>query len=127
VETALTVHYGGPVFVTDWPFAIKSFYMKQDPVNPTLCHNFDLLMPHKIGELIGGSMREDRLPVLLAAMESKGLDPNSMKFYTDLRRYGSVPHGGFGLGFDRLTMLFTGMENIRDTVPFPVAYRSCDL
>jgi len=127
VETALTVHYGGPVFVTDWPFAIKSFYMKQDPANPTLCHNFDLLMPHKIGELIGGSMREDRLPVLLAAMESKGIDPTSMKFYTDLRRYGSVPHGGFGLGFDRLTMLFTGMENIRDTVPFPVAYRSCDL
>jgi asparaginyl-tRNA synthetase len=121
------MHYGGPVFVSQWPFAIKSFYMKQDLATPTLCHNFDLLMPYKIGELIGGSMREDRLDLLMSAMESKGIPPESMKFYTDLRRYGSVPHGGFGLGFDRLTMLFTGMENIRDTVPFPVAYRSCDL
>jgi asparaginyl-tRNA synthetase len=127
VETALTTYYGGPVFVSHWPFAIKSFYMKQDMVTPTLCHNFDLLMPYKIGELIGGSMREDRLDLLMSAMEVKGIPPDSMKFYTDLRRYGSVPHGGFGLGFDRLTMLFTGMENIRDTVPFPVAYRSCDL
>ena len=127
VETALTAHYGGPVFVTHWPFAIKSFYMKQDPTDPALCHNFDLLLPYKIGELIGGSMREDRLDLLTAAMGFKGIPVESMKFYTDLRRYGSVPHGGFGLGFDRLTMLFTGMENIRDAVPFPVAYRSCDL
>ena len=124
IETALTVHYGGPVFVTEWPFAIKSFYMKQ---TGDLCQNFDLLMPYKIGELIGGSMREERLDILTAAMSTKGVLPESMKFYTDLRRYGTVPHGGFGLGFDRLTMLFTGMENIRDTVPFPVAYRSCDL
>ena len=124
VETALTAQYGGPVFVSHWPFAIKSFYMKQEG---ELCQNFDLLMPYKIGELIGGSMREDCLEALVAAMVKKGVPPDSMKFYTDLRRYGSVPHGGFGLGFDRLTMLFTGMENIRDTVPFPVAYRSCDV
>ncbi len=126
VENCLTEHFNGPVFVSHWPIAIKSFYMKQDPENPEICHNFDLLMPYKIGELIGGSMREDSYDKLLAMMKRKGVSEEPMKFYTDLRKFGSVPHGGFGLGFDRMTMLYTGMENIKDTVPFPISYRNCD-
>ena len=105
VENCLTEHFNGPVFVSHWPIAIKSFYMKQDPQNPEICHNFDLLMPYKIGELIGGSMREDSYDKLLAMMKIKGVSEEPMKFYTDLRKFGSVPHGGFGLGFDRMTML----------------------
>lgn len=126
IENCLTEHFNGPVFVSHWPIAIKSFYMKQDPENPELCHNFDLLMPYKIGEMIGGSMREDSYDKLINMMKLKGVSEEPMKFYTDLRLYGSVPHGGFGLGFDRMTMLFTGMENIKDTVPFPVSYKNCD-
>ena len=124
IENCLTEHFCGPVFVSHWPIAIKSFYMKQDE-DETLCHNFDLLMPYKIGELIGGSMREDNYDKLLMMMKRKGVSEEPMKFYTDLRLYGSVPHGGFGLGFYRMTMLFTGMENIKDTVPFPIAFRNC--
>ena len=126
VENCLTEHFNGPVFVSHWPIAIKSFYMKQDEENPEICHNFDLLMPYKIGELIGGSMREDSYDKLLQMMKTKGVSEEPMKFYTDLRKFGSVPHGGFGLGFDRMTMLYTGMENIKDTVPFPISYRNCD-
>ncbi len=126
VERALTDYYNGPVFVSHWPLAIKSFYMKQDPVDSSICHNFDLLMPYGVGEMIGGSMREDNYEKLMAAMAAKGVSAEPLKFYTDLRLYGSVPHGGFGLGFDRMTMLFTGMENIRDCVPFPVAFKTCD-
>lgn len=126
IENFLTDHYGGPVFVYNWPSSIKSFYMKQDPTDPTLCNNFDLLMPFKVGEMIGGSMREDDYHKLIAMMKQKGVSEELMRFYTDLRRFGTVPHGGFGLGFDRMTMLFTGMENIRDAVPFPVAYKSCE-
>lgn len=126
IENCLTEHFNSPVFITHWPIAIKSFYMKQDSDDITLCHNFDLLMPYKIGELIGGSMREDNYDKLITMMKMKGIAPESLKFYTDLRLYGSVPHGGFGLGFERLTMLFTGMENIKDTVPFPVSYHNCE-
>ena len=124
-ENCLTDHYKGPVFVYNWPIAIKSFYMKQDETNSELCNNFDLLMPYKVGELIGGSMREDSYDKLITMMKKKGVSEEPLKFYTDLRKFGSVPHGGFGLGFDRLTMLFTGMENIRDTIAFPISYKNC--
>jgi asparaginyl-tRNA synthetase len=126
IENCLTEHFNGPVFVSHWPISIKSFYMKRDEENPEICHNFDLIMPYKIGELIGGSMREDSYEKLLEMMGKKGVSEEPMKFYTDLRKFGTVPHGGFGLGLDRMTMLFTGMENIKDTVPFPVSYRNCD-
>ena len=126
IENFLTDYFSGPVFVFNWPITIKSFYMKQDKDNVKLCNNFDLLMPYKIGELIGGSMREDDYDNLLFMMNNKGVDADLLKFYTDLRLFGTVPHGGFGLGFDRLTMLFTGMENIKDTVPFPISYKNCD-
>jgi len=126
-ENYLTEHFKGPVFVSQWPSAIKSFYMKQDyPSGDETCQNFDLLMPHKVGELIGGSMREDNLEVLLDMMKKKGVNPEPLGFYTDLRKYGTVPHGGFGLGLDRMCMLFTGMENIKDVVAFPVYFQHCE-
>ena len=124
-ENYLTEHFKGPVFVSHWPIAIKSFYMKQCDDNIT-CENFDLLMPYKVGELIGGSMREDNLHKMLAIMENKGVNPEPLQFYLDLRKFGSVPHGGFGLGLDRMCMMFTGMESIKDVVAFPVYYKNCN-
>jgi asparaginyl-tRNA synthetase len=124
-ENYLVKELGGPVFVYNWPSLIKSFYMKQIP-HTSLCSNFDLLMPYHVGELIGGSMREDNMEVMLNVMKEKGVSPEPLKFYTDLRKYGTVPHGGFGLGLDRMCMMFTGMENIKDVVAFPVYYSSCE-
>ena len=124
-ENYLVDYHKGPVFVYNWPSSVKSFYMKQ--LGNGLCSNFDLLMPYHIGELIGGSMREENLAVMLNVMKEKGVDPKPLSFYTDLRKYGTVPHGGFGLGLDRMCMLFTGIENIKDVVAFPVYYKNCDL
>lgn len=124
-ENYLTEYFKGPVFVSHWPIAIKSFYMKQCEDGET-CENFDLLMPYKVGELIGGSMREDNLDKMLKIMESKGVSPDPLQFYLDLRRFGTVPHGGFGLGLDRMCMMYTGMESIKDVVPFPVFYKNCN-
>jgi asparaginyl-tRNA synthetase len=126
-ENFLTEYFDNkPVFVKNWPLSIKSFYMKQNDDNYT-CANFDLLMPYKVGELIGGSMREENYDKLISIMKTKGIKPESMEFYLDLRRYGTVPHGGFGLGLDRLCMLMTGMESIKDVVPFPIHYKNCFL
>jgi asparaginyl-tRNA synthetase len=124
-ENYLTEHFKGPVFVSHWPIAIKSFYMKQCDDNET-CENFDLLMPYKVGELIGGSMREDNLDKMLEVMKKKGVNPEPLQFYLDLRRFGTVPHGGFGLGLDRMCMMFTGMESIKDVVAFPVFFKNCN-
>ncbi len=129
-ENFLTEYYlNKPVFVTNWPIDIKSFYMKRNDKIDDIetCANFDLLMPNKVGELIGGSMREDNLDKLLEIMKIKNINPEPLDFYLDLRRFGTVPHGGFGLGLDRLCMLFTKIENIRDVVPFPVTYKNCSL
>lgn len=124
-ENFLCEYYDNkPVFVKNWDKSIKSFYMKQNDDDIT-CSNFDLIMPYKVGELIGGSIRENDLDKLLDAMQTKNVSTEPLQFYLDLRRFGSVPHGGFGLGLDRLCMLFTGMENIRDVVPFPVSYQNC--
>ncbi len=124
-ENYLTDHFKGPVFVSHWPIAIKSFYMKQCDDGET-CENFDLLMPYKVGELIGGSMREDNLDKMLNVMKKKGVNPEPLQFYLDLRRFGTVPHGGFGLGLDRMCMMFTGMESIKDVVAFPVFFKNCN-
>lgn len=124
-ENFLTEYYENtPVFVSNWPISIKSFYMKQNDDNVT-CANFDLLMPYKVGELIGGSMREENLNKLLNMMKIKNVSPEPLNFYLDLRKFGTVPHGGFGLGLDRLCMLFTNIENIKDVVPFPNSYQNC--
>lgn len=124
-ENFLTEFYKSPIFIINWPQDIKSFYMKQNDDNIT-CSNFDLLMPFKVGELIGGSMREENYDKLIDMMQKKGIENcKSLDFYLDLRKFGTVPHGGFGLGLDRLCMLFTGIENIKDVVPFPISYENC--
>jgi asparaginyl-tRNA synthetase len=122
-ENYITEKYNCPVFVTHWPFKIKSFYMKQ--CDNGECESFDLLMPYGIGELIGASQREEIYEKLVNGMKDKNVELENMKFYTDLRLYGTCPHGGFGLGFDRLLMLITGMQNIKDVIPFPVFYKNC--
>ena len=109
--------YKKPVFVTDYPKEIKSFYMKQNADGRTVAAT-DLLVPG-IGEIIGGSEREADPDKLLAAMQARGMDLAAYEQYLDLRKFGTAPHGGFGLGFDRFVMYVTGMENIRDVVLFP--------
>ncbi len=109
--------FGGPVFVTDYPAKSKAFYMRRNDDGKTVAA-VDLLVP-KVGEIIGGSQREERLDVLEARMAQFGMDEAEYKWYLDLRRWGSVPHAGFGLGFGRTVMYLTGMANIRDVIPFP--------
>lgn len=115
---------GRPVFVTDYPTEIKAFYMRRNDDGKTVAA-MDLLVP-KIGELIGGSQREERLDVLMAAIRSMNLNPEHYGWYLDTRRFGTAPHSGFGLGFERLVMYVTGMENIRDVIPFPRTPRNCE-
>ena len=116
--------FGKPVFVTDYPSEIKAFYMKQNPDGKTVAAS-DLLAPG-IGEIIGGSQREDNLEILQAKMKKLGLDEKDYWWYLDLRKYGSTPHAGFGLGFERLMMYVTGMGNIRDVIPFPRTPKNCE-
>ena len=110
-------HFKKPVFVTDYPKEIKAFYMKLNEDGKTV-RAMDLLAPG-IGEIIGGSQREDNLEILEKKMRDNHLNPDDYAFYLDLRRYGSFPHAGFGLGFERMLMYLTGMSNIRDVIPFP--------
>lgn len=114
-----------PVFVTDYPKEIKAFYMKLNEDGKTVAA-MDCLVPG-IGEIIGGSQREDNLEILEQRMEEMGLNKEDYDFYLDLRRYGSVRHAGFGLGFERCVMYLTGMGNIRDVVPFPRTVNNCEL
>lgn len=106
-----------PVIVTDYPDEIKAFYMRLNDDGKTV-RAMDILAP-KIGEIIGGSQREERLDLLEQRIQAQGLDPKDYWWYLDLRRYGTVPHAGFGLGFERLVQFMTGMTNIRDVIPFP--------
>ena len=114
-----------PVFVTDYPKEIKAFYMKLNEDGKTVAA-MDCLVPG-IGEIIGGSQREDKLELLEQRMEELGLKKEDYDFYLDLRRYGSVRHAGFGLGFERCVMYLTGMGNIRDVIPFPRTVNNCEL
>ena len=109
--------YKGPVVLINYPKDIKAFYMKLNADGKTVAA-MDILVP-RIGEIIGGSQREDSLEVLEERAKSVGLNPEDIKWYGELRQYGSVPHAGFGLGFERLVMLCSGVENIRDVIPFP--------
>ena len=113
-----------PVFVTDYPAEIKAFYMKLNPDGKTVAAS-DLLAPG-IGEIIGGSQREDSLEILQQKIKDLNMDEQDYWWYLDLRRYGSVPHSGFGLGFERLMMYMTGMQNIRDVIPFPRTPKNCE-
>ena len=117
--------FGRPVFVTDYPKEIKAFYMKLNEDGTTVAA-MDCLVPG-IGEIIGGSQREDKLEILEQRMAECGLNKEDYDFYLDLRRYGSARHAGFGLGFERCVMYLTGMGNIRDVIPFPRTVNNCDL
>ncbi|MGB2823403.1 MAG: asparagine--tRNA ligase [Phycisphaerae bacterium] len=113
-----------PVIVTDYPSSIKPFYMRLSDDGRTVAA-MDVLVP-KIGEIIGGSQREERLDVLLARMKAQGMNAEDYWWYTDLRRYGTVPHAGFGLGLERTVQFVTGMANIRDVIPYPRTPRSAE-
>lgn len=116
------VDFGAFVFVTHWPSHIKSFYMKQ--LDDGTCESFDLLAPY-VGELFGGSMREWRAQVLEKVIAERGMDSRPLQWYLDLRRKGTAPHGGWGMGFDRFLMMITGVPSVRDVVPLPVYYQHC--
>jgi asparaginyl-tRNA synthetase len=110
-------HVGRPVVVMNYPEQIKAFYMRINEDGKTVAA-MDVLAPG-IGEIIGGSQREERLDVLDARMQKFGLKPDGYQWYRDLRRYGTVPHAGFGLGFERLIVYICGLQNIRDAIPYP--------
>ncbi len=118
-ERILTEEYETPFFVTHFPLELKSFYMKPDPQNPGEALAFDLLAPEGVGEIVGGSQREDDLEALEEAIRRRGLNPEDYQWYLDLRRYGTVPHSGFGLGVERQVMWVAGLDHIRDSIPFP--------
>ncbi len=123
-EKFLVKHFDGPVFVIDWPKDIKAFYMRMNDDNETVAA-MDLLVPGS-GELIGGSQREERLDYLEKRMEEMNVPKEELWWYLDLRKYGGCKHAGFGLGFDRMLMYLTGIENIRDVIPFPRTPRNCE-
>jgi asparaginyl-tRNA synthetase len=110
-------HFKCPVIIYDYPANIKAFYMKLNEDEKTV-KAMDILFPG-IGEIVGGSQREERLEVLIEKMNKIGIDPKELSWYLDLRKYGTAEHSGFGLGFERLIMFATGMSNIRDVIPFP--------
>ena len=123
-EKYITEYFNGPVFVKNWPKDIKSYYMKLNPDNETVAA-VDLEVPGA-GEIMGGSQREENYEKLVKRMNEMGINTDELYWYLDLRRYGSVVHSGFGLGFERLLMYITGMENIRDVIPFPRTPNNCD-
>jgi asparaginyl-tRNA synthetase len=117
--------FKGPVFVTDYPKEIKAFYMKLNPDGKTVAA-MDCLVPG-IGEIIGGSQREEDYDKLLARMNELEMDIDQYSFYLDIRKYGTTRHAGFGLGFERCVMYLTGMSNIRDVLPYPRTVKNCEL
>ena len=117
-------YYKSPIILTDYPKEIKAFYMRENEDGKTVAA-LDVLVP-KIGEIIGGSQREERYDILKAKFEKHHLDLETYQWYLDLRKYGSVPHGGFGLGFERLVQFTTGIDNIRDAIAFPRIPGNCD-
>ena len=118
-ERVLTQEFDRPFFITHFPRQIKAFYMKLDPKDPKYVLGFDLLAPEGYGEIVGGSVREDDYETLLKRILEFGLNPEEYKWYLDLRKYGSVPHSGFGLGVERTVMWIAGLDHIRDAIPFP--------
>ena len=123
-ERYITEYFNGPVFITDWPKDIKAYYMKLNDDNKTVAA-VDLVVP-QAGELMGGSQREENLDKLLARMEEMHVDKSGIDWYLDTRRYGGCVHSGFGMGFERLIMYLTGVDNIRDVIPFPRTPRNCE-
>ena len=118
-EAAITEDFAVPVFIEKWPKEIKAFYMKRDPKNNDLVLGNDLIAPDGFGELIGGSQREDDYGILLGRMEKEQMPIDEYQWYLDLRKYGSVPHSGFGIGLERLIGWISGISHIREAIPFP--------
>lgn len=121
-ETIISAHFDRPVFVHHYPAAIKAFYMKQDPKDPEKSMSCDLIAPEGFGEIIGGGQREDNLDLLLKKIAEHKLDPKDFEWFLDLRRYGSFPHSGFGLGLERTVAWICGLQHVRETIPFPRLY-----
>jgi asparaginyl-tRNA synthetase len=118
-ETILTKKFDNPLFVTHYPAKIKAFYMKHKADDETLAECSDLLAPEGYGEIIGGSQREDDYDVLLERIKAEKLSQEDFQWYLDLRKYGSVPHGGFGFGLERIVAWVCGIQHVRETIPFP--------
>lgn len=118
-ETAIAEHYDMPVFITHYPVDIKAFYMKPDPERSEVVLCADLIAPEGYGEIIGGSQRIDDLALMEQRYQDHGLSGDAYQWYLELRKYGSVPHAGFGLGLERTVAWFTGVEHVRETIPFP--------
>jgi asparaginyl-tRNA synthetase len=124
-ETVISENFDRPVMVHRYPAAVKAFYMKRDPENENLALAVDVLAPEGYGEIIGGSQREDNLEALLQRIKEHNLPQQAFEWYLDLRRYGSVPHAGFGLGLERTVGWICGLEHVRETIPFPrMIYRN---
>jgi asparaginyl-tRNA synthetase len=118
-ETALSEHFDRPVMVHRYPAAVKAFYMKPDPERPDVALGVDVLAPEGYGEVIGGGQRIDDLDLLLKRIEEQALPKEAFDWYIDLRRYGTVPHGGFGMGIERAVAWICGLEHVRETIPYP--------
>ncbi len=118
-ETVISEHFDRPVMVHRYPAQVKAFYMKRDPENPKVALAVDVLAPEGYGEIIGGSQREDDLNALLERIKEHNLPQEAFEWYVDLRRFGSVPHAGFGLGVERTVGWICGLEHLRETIPFP--------
>ncbi|MBS4000953.1 MAG: asparagine--tRNA ligase [Desulfobulbaceae bacterium] len=118
-EEAIMEQFDKPMIIHRYPTEIKAFYMKRDPINPKVVLAMDMLGPERAGELIGGSQREDNFDLLLERIKHEDLPEDEFKWYLDLRRYGSVPHSGFGLGVERTVKWITGATHIREVIPFP--------
>ena len=123
-EKYITEYFNGPVFITDWPKDIKAFYMKLNPDGETVAA-VDLEVPGA-GELMGGSQREEDYDKLIHRMEELGMEKEGMQWYLNLRKFGGCPHSGFGMGFERLLIYLTGVDNIRDVIPYPRTPGNCD-
>lgn len=118
-ETALSERYDTPIFVTNYPAAVKAFYMEPDPDNPKLCLSCDCLAPEGYGEIIGGGQRMSSLSMLTSRIDEHGLPQSAFEWYKDLRRYGSVPHAGFGIGTERTLAWIAGLDHVRESIAFP--------
>ena len=118
-ETMLSQKYDKPIFVEKYPAKVKAFYMKRDPEDETRALCADLLAPEGYGEIIGGSQREDDYETLLKRIHEHKLPEEAFKWYLDLRKYGSVPHSGFGYGLERIVTWICGLHHVRESIPFP--------
>jgi asparaginyl-tRNA synthetase len=118
-ETAIGGAFDRPVIIHRYPARIKAFYMKRDPDDERLALGMDMIAPEGYGEIIGGGQREDDLDTLARSVETHGLPRAAFEWYLDLRRYGSVPHAGFGLGIERTVAWLCGLHHVRETIPFP--------